>query len=141
MNCDTMFGSKQTNGTNRTLNPKLGIRYLIFAIGFLNVQPTLCTLLPVFTFLPPPIPSPRLLRFHHRAVVGPTTLAWQCNCRTAIVVIIRPIHLNSGAQVGSWYALGCLVSVTTLSQRFAQLCRRDKLHAVTLWRESDKIVQ
>jgi MFS family permease len=37
-----------------------------------------------------------------------------------------------GAQVGSWYALGCLVSVTTLSQRFAQLRRRDKLHAVTL---------
>jgi MFS family permease len=38
-----------------------------------------------------------------------------------------------GAQVGSWYALGCLVSVTTLSQRFAQLRRRDKLRAVTLF--------
>jgi hypothetical protein len=103
--------------SNRTLNPKLGIRYLIFTIGFLNVQPTLCTLLPVFTFLPPPIPSPC-----RGCAVGPTTLAWQCNCRMAIVVIIRPIHLNYGAQVGSWYALGCLVSVTTLSQGDAGNC-------------------
>jgi hypothetical protein len=54
--------------SNRTLNPKLGIRYLIFAIGFLNVQPTY-------------VPFCRyshscLLRFHHRPSSDSITVPW-----------------------------------------------------------------
>ena len=37
-----------------------------------------------------------------------------------------------GAQVGSLYALGCLLSVTTVSKLFSRLRRRAKLWAVTL---------
>lgn len=38
-----------------------------------------------------------------------------------------------GAQVGSLYALGCLLSVTTASQLFSRLRRHAKLWAVTLF--------
>jgi hypothetical protein len=52
--------------STRTLNPKLGIRYLIFPIGFLNVQPTYVypstgIYIPASSdsiTIPPPIPSP-----------------------------------------------------------------------------------